>query len=247
MTNLSIFQPVVSSAEFPTILGPLLDLRPLFTLVCVSKRVRELYLKLIALILKEENAASRIMRACVGELNSRRGVEPRPAYTLWCSMNASPVPNRDRFLTFNPTTSFTFVVGIPYRANPSVTCNFEVDTSTLPTDRFICVKFKNFGHILFNMRVFKFRPNAEIPAYEGEGVDPQVRTAWNYDHGAVPFNGARRRQDDRRDFAAERGLRRSASLPAWVGRPAQAAERERPPRSRIDIYTSLNNASLPPS
>jgi hypothetical protein len=44
-----------------------------------------------------------------------------------------------------------------------------------------------------------------------------------------PFNGARRRQDDRRDFAAERGRRRSARPPAWVGRPAQAAERERPP------------------
>jgi hypothetical protein len=44
-----------------------------------------------------------------------------------------------------------------------------------------------------------------------------------------PFNGARRRQDDRRDFAADRGRRRSARPPAWVGRPAHPAERKRPP------------------
>jgi hypothetical protein len=52
-----------------------------------------------------------------------------------------------------------------------------------------------------------------------------------------PFNGARRRQDDRRDFAADRGRRRSARPPAWVGRPAQAAEQERPPPGRGSIFT----------
>jgi hypothetical protein len=188
MTDLSIFHPVVSGAEFPTILCPLLDLKSLFTLVCVSKRVRELYLQRIASILREENAASRMMRACVRELKNRRGVDPRPAYTLWCSMNASPIPNGDRFLTFDPTTSFTFVARIPYRANPSVTCNFEVVISSLPTDRFIRVRLENYGHILFNMRVFKFGPNAEIPqfeAYQGERNDPHVLTEWEYEYGTI--------------------------------------------------------------
>jgi hypothetical protein len=53
-----------------------------------------------------------------------------------------------------------------------------------------------------------------------------------------PFKRARRRQDDRRDFATDKRRRHTDRSLAWVARPARATERERPPPSQIDGYTS---------
>jgi hypothetical protein len=186
MSDLSIFKFCVVDDGMSTVVGPLLDLGSLFTLVRVSKRVHEMYYKHIVRILKEENAASRLMRACVREMHRRQGLDTKPRYMFQFRMHPTVLLYSDRFPTFNPTEFIVFFVELPsVVAGALRTYLFEVHIDTRPTDRFILVKFRNHLHLMPNLRHFIFGPQAEIPKYEGEGEDPHVRTEMNYEEGVV--------------------------------------------------------------
>jgi hypothetical protein len=191
MTDLSIFQPVVSSAELSTVLAPLLDPSSLFALICVSKKIRKIYHKRFLQILKEENVPSRILRELVRELRRRQGLEAGPRRVFRFELNTMrvpqlvpsfhptnhldkvtidcPVPNRERLQYFNPATYLKLTLDLH---EPQ---NFYVLLTTEPTHPFILICL-NDGAVLFSKRAFKNLPGTVIPAYEGEGEDPQVRT-----------------------------------------------------------------------
>jgi hypothetical protein len=187
MSDLSIFKFCVEDDGMSTVIAPLLDLGSLFTLVRVSKRVHKMYHKVIARILKEENAASRLMRACVRELHRRQGLDIEPTYKF--QFPRSFFVNYGAFLYFSPTESFRFFVEIriPFGVGPPMTYNFEVAIRTLTTEPFIYVTCLNYEHLEHAMRVITLKSGDEIPAYQGVGDDPQVRTAWDYEHGVVLY------------------------------------------------------------
>jgi hypothetical protein len=96
-----------------------------------------------------------------------------------------PVPNRERLLYFNPATCLKLTLD---QYHPQ---DFHVLLRTEPTDPFILIVL-NDNAVLFLKRGFRNLPGTAIPAYEGEGDDPQVRTFMDEEWGIVlELNGLR--------------------------------------------------------
>jgi hypothetical protein len=90
--------PVAISVPLCYHLATLLELGTLFTLVCGSKKLHKNFARFIQAILMRENAASRMLRACVCEYHQLVGLLPRPPRVLHVDVtlkHGSSTPDSD--------------------------------------------------------------------------------------------------------------------------------------------------------
>jgi hypothetical protein len=107
MSDLSIFKFCVEDDGMSTVVGPLLDLKSLFTLYVCNTKLNKNYRPFIALLLQKENAASRMGRVCLRERRRRQKLNPS-APKLWIFMN-----NKEHFQNLNPSSYFRSVPSSP--------------------------------------------------------------------------------------------------------------------------------------
>jgi hypothetical protein len=170
---------VVCGEEFPVVLGPLLELNTLFTLVCVSRRVHEMYYKVIVRILKEENAASQLLRVCIRELHRRWRPQIQPLRAFFADMIYGTAGKSELFRNLNPTEFFNFYVTRTLNEETGKMVGFQMTISSDQYLRYTCIQLWNYTLLAGKMRMFHLdRPWDNMPSlkYEGEGEDPQIRT-----------------------------------------------------------------------
>jgi hypothetical protein len=170
MRDLSIFKFCVEDDGISTVVGPLLDLKSLFTLSVCNTKLNKDYRPFIALLLQKENAASRMGRLCLRERRRMRKLNPS-APKIWIYMN-----NTERFQNLDPSSNFKIETRLS-RGEGSNTQTFTSDI-VIRIDLYepiMYVTVWNGLHLEQHARFIENQPGVEIPAYKGEGEDPQIR------------------------------------------------------------------------
>jgi hypothetical protein len=171
MRDFSIFKFCVEDDVISTVVGPLLDLKSLFMLYVCNTKLNKNYRPFIALLLQKENAASRMGRVCLRERRRRRKLNPSAPKTLWIHMN-----HKKQFQNFNPSSYFRIEVETSCGEGSKTSFySTEIHIRLPPDDTFIFVGMWCCMHLAQHVRFFEIEPDVEIPAYIGEGEDPQVR------------------------------------------------------------------------
>ena len=154
-----------------TVVGPLLELKSLFTLSVCNTKLNKNYRPFIALLLQKENAASRLGRVCLREKRRRQKLNPSDPKKFWVFMNF-----KERLPDFNPWSYVQIGTKISCGEGSNTSSYItEIHIRLPPDDTFIFVGMWCCMHLAQHVRFFKITPDAEIPAYKGEGDDPQVR------------------------------------------------------------------------
>ena len=158
-----------------TVVGPLLELKSLFTLSVCNKKLNKNYRPFIALLLQQENAASRLGRVCLRERRRRRKLNPS-APKLWIFMN-----NTERFQNLDPSSYFKIGTKLS-RGEGSNTQAYtsDIDIRISHDKPIMFVTVWNGLHLAKHARFIEDEPGVEIPAYKGEGDDPQIRDLKKY-------------------------------------------------------------------
>ena len=174
--------------ELACVLDPLLDLPSLLNMVCLNKPLRERYQRYIQEFFLRENLPTRLTRHCVRELSLLKKMDPRPRM-----YGIRPTYEEGRgFLDFNPVYEVWITVsmrGMIQNPDEQVATNtFQLFISEMAddgeVDDYLHVGLNYYDHLLPRI-VRGTLSNFDIPAYDGEGEDPQIRTDWNYKYPAV--------------------------------------------------------------
>jgi hypothetical protein len=170
MSDLSIFKFCVEDDGMSTVVGPLLDLKSLFMLFVCNTKLNKNYRPFIALLLQKENAASRMGRVCLRERHRRRKLNPS-APKLWIYMNYT-----ERFQNLDPSSYFKIGTKLS-RGEGSNTQPYTSDIIIRIShdEPIMFVTVWNGLHLVQHARFIEIEPGVEIPAYKGEGDDPQIR------------------------------------------------------------------------
>jgi hypothetical protein len=171
MSDLSIFNFCVVDDGMSTVVGPLLDLKSLFMLYVCNTKLNKNYRPFIALLLQKENAASRIGRVCLRERRRRQKLNPSDPKTFWIFMNF-----KERFQNLDPSSLFQIGTKL-YRSEGSNTVPYksEIQIRIAHDEPIMFVTLYGGMHLAPHARFIEIEPGVEIPAYKGEGDDPQIR------------------------------------------------------------------------
>jgi hypothetical protein len=185
MSDLSIFKFCVEDDGMSTVVGPLLELKSLFTLSVCNTKLNKNYRPFIALLLQKENAASRLGRVCLRERRRRQKLNPS-APNLSIYMN-----NMELFRYLNPSSYFKIETRLS-RGEGSNTQTFVSDIviRIAHYEPIMFITVWNGLHLAKHARFIEDEPGVEIPAYKGEGDDPQIRD-WKkyYSSFVLDLNG----------------------------------------------------------
>jgi len=153
-----------------TVVGPLLELKSLFTLSVCNKKLNKNYRPFIALLLQKENAASRLGRVCLRERRRRQKLNPSDPKKIWVFMNFM-----ERLPDFNPSSYF--------QIGTKISCGEGLNTQAYKSEIHIRIDLYeaimyvtvwNGLHLAKHARFIEDEPGVEIPAYKGEGDDPHI-------------------------------------------------------------------------
>ena len=182
MSDLSIFKFCVEDDGMSTVVGPLLELKSLFTLSVCNTKLNKNYRPFIAPLLQKENAASRMGRLCLRERRRMRKLNPS-APKPWIFMC-----NKEQFQNLNPSSYFRIGTELSCGKGSNSqdhTCDIDIRISQEKST--VVVTVWNGLPLVRHARFIKIEPDAEIPAYKGKGDDPQIRD-WKKDYLCVVFN-----------------------------------------------------------
>jgi hypothetical protein len=171
MSDLSIFKFCVEDDGISTVIGPLLELKSLFTLSVCNKKLNKNYRPFIALLLQKENAASRLARVCLREKRRRQKWNPSNPEPLGIYVN---FPHWFQYLNFSSLCQISTKL---YRLDGSKTVPYtpEIHIRIANDEPIIFVTVWTGLHLAKHARFIEIEPGVEIPAYKGEGDDPLIR------------------------------------------------------------------------